>query len=211
MTPAFPFWEPGGLEDRVACRGDAMKSTMLSLASLVFVLAACGSQDGSPPGAESGQEAVGDSSAVAQNEPENLIGTFIISEGEYVVDSAGEFEIHVVRENGLLSYRIQIRDAAARPDASSGGVASVREGATTIGQKHAAIDPNSNWFIHVESERRYWVFNGASGVTLFEYTGTPKNSEVKMTDLSRASDRLLAEMPDRVKDRIPADALAEKR
>lgn len=175
-----------------------MRSTLLSLASLVVALAACGPQNGatsSEKGAESGQEAVVGGPAVTPDEPANLIGTFIATVGEHAIDSAGEFEIHVVRDNGLLNYRVQIR----------------HERATTMGPKHASIDPSSNWFIHVESERRYWVFDGASGVTLFEYKGTPKRSEVAMTDLSRASDRLLAEMPDRVKDRIPADVLPEKR
>lgn len=191
-----------------------MKSTLVSLAWLVVVLAACGPQDGtssSEPGVESDHDVAVEGPAVMPDEPATLIGTFIVTEGEHAIDGAGEFEIHVVRENGFLNYQVQIRTTAARPGTSSEGAASAKERVTTTGPKHADIDPNSNWFIHVESERRYWVFDGASQVTLFEYTGTPKKSEVKMTDLKSAPDRLLAEMPDRVKGRIPGDVLAEKR
>ena len=55
------------------------------------------------------------------------------------------------------------------------------------------------------------MFDWALRVTLFEYSGTPKSSEMKLTDLQSAPDRLLAEMPDVVKARIPADALAARK
>ena len=176
-----------------------MKSTLVSLAGLVFVLVACGSQDGTSaygPGDEDDRDVVAESHAATPDEPATLVGTYIVTEGEHAVDGAGAFEIHVVRENGLLNYQVRIRTTAD-------------ERVTTTGPKHGTIDPNSNWFIHVESERRYWVFDGTSRVTLFEHTGTAKDSVTTMTDLASAPDRLLAEMPDGVKDRIPAAVLSE--
>ena len=152
----------------------------------------------SEPGAETDHDVVVERPAGTTAEPATLVGTFIDTEGEHAVDGAGVVEIHVVRDGGLLNYRVLIRTAAAGPGTSGEWAASTDERVTTTGPKHAAIDPSSNWFIHVESDRRYWVFDG-----------TPRSSEVKMTDLESAPDRLLAEMPDSVKDRIPAHALTE--
>jgi len=180
--------------------------------ALLLVLTSCGSQEPETPpavGVEKGKVSEVETGGLVPAEPAPLVGKFITSVGKHVVDADGRFEIHVVRDGGFLNYKCWIRTVTDTPGGSDAGGEPERELGSKTGPKKAVIDPDSKWFIYVESAARYWIFDGGERVTLYEYTESSTESETKMTGLASAPKRLLAEMPASVKDRIPPAVLAE--
>jgi len=191
-----------------------MRLRWVGLLALVVFVAACGADDPSAPvGEDSKKGREGETETVdeAAEEPETLVGTFITSEGEHPITPDGKFVIHIVREGELLGYRFEVRTVAEEPRPGAAGTERV-ERSTTSGSETASIAPNSKWFVHVESPERYWVYDGDDDVTLIEYSeSSPTKLTVSMTDLESMSERLLKEMPDAVKKRIPSEVLARRK
>jgi hypothetical protein len=109
---------------------------------------------------------------------------FIKSEGEHIV-IRDQARVRVYSEDQTKSnFRIWRKEP---------------QGTSEVGPTDAWADKNSQWFIYVESQDQYWAYDGEHDLVLWEFT--PRGSRASSILLAR--DRLVEQMPDDVRSRLP--------
>lgn len=157
-----------------------MKKTMYLCLVMTVILSACGPNSANSTGKKE-----------SQSRNVISINSFITTEGEHII-SGSAYKVHVYEENNKLNYKMYF------PSGSGGG--------PTLPN----IKKDSDWFIYVESNERYWIFDGNVDVKLMELRKTSERVVFKTSDLPGTNYTLFNVMPSVVKNKLPKNILEQK-